>query len=126
MLLRSPQSYDHHCDVIERSGSLDTTTTYGINYRSPLNGLSFYHVCNMGLPPDIMHDLLEGYVPYEMKLMLTYFIKDARLFTLSHLNARIRSFNYGYMNSSRPTQLTMSRSGELEIKESCKSCSNML
>ena len=119
MTLRTPPSYDHNCDVIEASHSSDTTTTYGINFRSPLNQLSFYHVCDMGLPPDVMHDLLEGYVPYKMKLMLTYYIKDAKLFSLKHVNGRIKSFKYGYMDSCRLTPLVASGS-EIEMHESGK------
>ena len=41
-----------------------------------LNSLDFYHVCSSGLPPDIMYDILEGYLPYTVKL-LNIFIANA-------------------------------------------------
>ena len=37
------------------------STTYGINFDSPLNDLEYYHVTDYRLPPDPMHDILEGY-----------------------------------------------------------------
>lgn len=91
------------CDILEQTGNpAFHSTTYGINCRTPLNQLTFYNICDYGLPPDIMHDLLEGYVPYKTKLMLKYFIGEKQLFTLAELNSRIRHFHYGYMET-KPT-----------------------
>ena len=109
------------CDQLQvASNSSYHSTTYGINRSSPLNDLQFYHVCNLGLPPDVMHDLLEGYVPCKMKHMLKYLIEEKHLFNLEKLNSRITSFKYGYMEtkptviwpntyaSSNPTDLNQS------------------
>lgn len=41
-----------------------------------------------------MHDLLEGVVQYELKLVFQYLIKNS--ISLSSLSERIVSFNYGY------------------------------
>ena len=91
------------CDHLETlTDTSFHSTTYGINRRSSLNGLKFYHICNCGLPPDVMHDLLEGYVPCKVKLMLKHLITSEALFTLSELNTRIENFRYGYMDT-RPT-----------------------
>lgn len=49
-----------------------------------------------------MHDLLEGYVPYKVKLMFKYFICEKKLFTLDDLNSRISNFHYGCMET-KPT-----------------------
>ena len=46
------------------------SVTYGVNFTSPLNDLKYFHVANFQLPQDIMHVMLEGVIPYEMKLML--------------------------------------------------------
>ena len=92
------------CSIIERSKDNSEvayhSTTYGVNSRTPLNDLKFFNVCDYGLPPDIMHDLLEGYVPYKAKLMLRVFIEEKRLFTLTELNSRIKNFHYGYMETA--------------------------
>ena len=44
-------------------------TCYGINMESILK---YFHVAD-GLPPDIMHDVLEGALSYEIKLMISHF-----------------------------------------------------
>lgn len=41
----------------------------GVKFDSPLNELPGFHV-QEGLPPDIMHDIFEGIVPYGIKLRL--------------------------------------------------------
>ena len=45
------------------------------------------------LPQDVMHVLLEGLVPFNIKHLLRQLI-GAGLFTLEFLNAAIRQFNY--------------------------------
>ena len=39
--------------------------------------------------PDIMHDLLEGALQYEVKLMLKYMIMEYHLFTLGNRGLHI-------------------------------------
>ena len=65
---------------------------YGINRRSPLMDIKGFSVS--WLVHDPMHLLLEGIVPYEVKLMLKAFILIERYFTLDYLNARIENFPY--------------------------------
>ena len=102
-VLRSSMHHDHMCDHLEIADDASYhSTTYGINRRSPLNSLQYYHVCDFGLPPDVMHDLLEGYVPYKTKLMLKHFVQNDQLLSLSELNTRITNFRYGYMET-KPT-----------------------
>lgn len=48
-----------------------------------------------GLPPDVMHDVLEGSLQLEIKCLLAVLIRDLKLFSLSNLNHRIQSFPYG-------------------------------
>lgn len=47
-----------------------------------VHSCSYFHVCGGGLLPDIMHDLLEGALQYEAKLMLREMIKKDKLFSL--------------------------------------------
>lgn len=90
--LRTPTNYDHMCHVLSTSGDSSETTTYGINRQSELNRLQYYHVCDYGLPPDVMHDLLEGYLPYTLKLLLSHFIHDENIeVTLQRVNAAIEN-----------------------------------
>ncbi len=43
-----------------------------------------------GLPHDIMHDLFEGVVPYQLKLFLCHCV-NARYFTINEVNKRIEA-----------------------------------
>ena len=36
--------------------------------------MEYFHVCNGSLIPDIMHDVLEGALQYEVKLMLQFIL----------------------------------------------------
>ena len=56
------------------SGPLAETdsVTYGINFSSTLNSLAYFHVANNQLPQDVMNILLEGVLPYTMKLTLMW------------------------------------------------------
>ena len=59
---------DHkHCDDVEGDRSL--STEWGVNRRSVLMELQYFNVCEC-LLPDVMHDLLEGALQYEAKLLL--------------------------------------------------------
>ena len=57
--------------------------------------------------PDIMHDVLEGGLQFEAKLMLSQFINIDRYFTVEELNYRLLNFEYGYVDArNRPTPIT--------------------
>ena len=67
----------------------------------------YFHVCNGGLIPDVMHDLLEGALQYEMKLMLKKMIQVENYFTLDQFNSRLISTELGYMEvKDKPTPIT--------------------
>ena len=54
-----------------------------------------------------MHDLLEGVLQYEVKLMLCRMIRDDHYFTLTEFNSRLVSTELGYMEvSDVPTPIT--------------------
>ena len=54
-----------------------------------------------------MHDLLEGVVQYELKLVFQYLVKEKHL-SLESLSQRIQSFNYGFnVGRNRPSGLKM-------------------
>lgn len=79
---------DHAEDV--RHANLSET---GVKRDSILNNLSNFNVKHNKVA-DIMHDLLEGVGPSELKLVLTSLIEDKH--TLEKLNFRITSFDYGF------------------------------
>lgn len=55
-----------------------------------------------GIPPDVMHDVLEGALQVEMKCLLEALIHSKHLFTVATLNERISSFPYGSDVTDRP------------------------
>ncbi len=54
-----------------------------------------------------MHDILEGGLQYEAKLMLRQFVCEDKYFTMQQLNYRIENFDFGYVDAkNRPTPIT--------------------
>ena len=95
----------HHCTLVEKDASGKASKDYGINRNSVLNQLSYFHVCCGGLLPDIMHDVLEGALEYEVKLLLNTLLKD--YFTLDNFNGWLENLELGYMEcKSRPTPIS--------------------
>lgn len=64
------------CELIETDASGENSTLYGVNCRSVLMELAYFDVCSGALLPDIMHDLLEGVLQYEAKLLLNHMINE--------------------------------------------------
>ena len=78
---------------------------WGINCKSPLQSIADFPVC-AGLVQDPMHLLLEGVVPYVLKLVLNHFVNVEKYFKLDWLNQRIISFPYTYLESgSKPEKI---------------------
>ena len=74
-----------------------------------LNKSRFFHVIG-GMPPDAMHDILEGVLHYSVKETLKNLIFEKNLITIDELNRRISSFDYGYHNdSNKPATIQRSR-----------------
>lgn len=74
--------------------AVEDSVTYGINYRSTLNDIETFHVGNSQLPQDVMHVLLEGVIPLEIKHLLGEFINVKHYFSLGFLNDRVRCFTF--------------------------------
>lgn len=73
--LRSGAKHLDHCSILEQD-DLSTaeqqhySIVYGVNRRALLNTLDYFSVASGALIPDVMHDILEGALPLEVKLML--------------------------------------------------------
>ena len=74
------------------------STAYGVNFQSILNESRYFHVTN-GLVPDVMHNILEGCGPYEMKEILEVMI-SSNYITLDDVNKRIENFIYADVEGS--------------------------
>ena len=105
--LRNETIHRQHCVSIEQDASGKASKECGVNRDSILNQLSYFHVCDGSLLPDIMHDLLEGVMQYETKLLLQYMVNSKKYFTLVEFNSRLENLELGYMESrSCPTQIS--------------------
>ena len=59
----------------------------------------YFSMCDWGLPHDIMQDLFEGVVQYEIKFLLLHCF-EKKCFSLPEFNNKIMSFEYGYSEVS--------------------------
>ena len=106
-ILRNPDNYDYHCSLLAGVLAETDSVTYGVNYKSVLNELDDFDVCDGQLPQDVMHILLEGVIPYRIKVMLQSFICEKRLFTIECINQKLSSFKFSRSESrNKPTQLS--------------------
>lgn len=97
-------------DSVEHPDALRTHANYeddlrhqnlqetGVKSPCPLNGILNFHITE-NRAPDVMHDMLEGVCPLELKLVFAELIQKG-YFTLKILNSRITSFDYGLPDKS--------------------------
>lgn len=68
---------------------------YRINRDTILNAVEhFSPVTN--IPPDVMHNILEGVIPRTTQFYLRKICVEEGLITIADLNDKIQSFDYGY------------------------------
>ena len=91
--LRTPQNHEALCQSLTGSQSRENSVKYGINRTSILEEVPGYSLAT-GMPHDIMHDLFEGVVHYELKLFLFYCVFK-KYFSIDTLNTRIRGYDFG-------------------------------
>lgn len=65
----------------------------GLKNQSCLNELKYFNTIN-GLPPDIMHDLLEGVIRYNFCILIQH-LTDEKKYSPKQLNEDLNSFKYG-------------------------------
>lgn len=82
------------------SNTMDYNTT-GIKEKCVWHEIPSFHVTT-NYSVDIMHDILEGVAPYEIALILNYFIGVKKYFSLSSLNLSIKFFYYGPDEKNKP------------------------
>lgn len=77
-----------HIQLIKQDPTL--SDTYGVTGESCLSALNSFDV-TQGLPPDVMHDLYEGVIPFVMKHVIQHII-SSQLLTLGQLNQGLPNF----------------------------------
>jgi len=93
--------------LVAEDSSGTASKEYGVNCDSILNELTYFHVCDGSLLPDVMHDLLEGALQYEVKFLLHYMIENCSL-TVQEFNSRLENVDLGYMEvKNKPTVISV-------------------
>lgn len=89
-VLRTADRHASHLDGI----SVDPTlcSTYGVKNASPFNELTYFSVTE-SLPPDAMHDILEGLCPINVCFVLQCLIKSGKL-TAKRFNEKLDLFAF--------------------------------
>jgi len=106
--LRNRQQYCDHCETLQRQGST-TGHIFGIKLVCALSQLKYYHPAENDTC-DIMHDILEGVAPFEVKLLLNDMILKQKLLSLDDFNGMLTTFDYGtIMSSSKPSSISVAR-----------------
>lgn len=68
------------------------TETYGLKYKCPLNALKSFH-CISGLPPDFLHDLLEGVVSQDL-LGIVRILNVKGWFSIKSYNSILKALKF--------------------------------
>jgi hypothetical protein len=84
------------------TGNLSKT---GVKCDSIFNSVPNFHITE-NYCPDIMHDILEGVGPLNMKLLLNHLLKIGCI-TIDKINAKLLAFNYGHLQKDKPSPLTL-------------------
>ncbi|XP_044756597.1 uncharacterized protein LOC123315096 [Coccinella septempunctata] len=74
--------------------------SFGIKEECVFNCLPSYHVID-NCSVDLMHDMLEGILRYDMAQVL-YYLVDKGYFSLDNLNERIRFLNFSEVDIGNP------------------------
>ena len=100
-LLRTVEG--HQKKISEIGLGLDwLKSVYGIVKDCCLNTLQYFHSVN-GFPPDLAHDLLEGFAKSLLQMLMISFIRDKYL-TISKYNDIVNNFEYSEVDKKNKPQ----------------------
>jgi hypothetical protein len=101
-VVRTATLHSNHVACVTKDPTL--ANVCGVKSVSVLHNVPYFDV-TCGLPPDVMHDVLEGLIPLNIKVVLSNFIKT-RLITVRKFNYRLQSFQFNSCDKgSRPCPL---------------------
>jgi len=91
---------------IDNYNSDSLSLSYGVKEICIWHELSNFHVTN-NLSCDLMHDMLEGVLRYDMAQIISHLIKK-KYFSLEQLNERIKYFKFSEADTGNPIPLIIS------------------
>ena len=83
----------HEQDILARLENPTLKHTHGVKRQCPLTDKLEHFSFVSGYPPDLIHNLFEGIVTYELALCIDLFITN-KYITLTELNYALRRFPY--------------------------------
>ena len=89
--LRKLSEHLEECETLQGAEAAQNSVEYGINSKSILTTLQYFDVCSGALVPDVMHDVLEGVLQYEAKLLLKHCIFEEEYFRADTLERLVAS-----------------------------------
>lgn len=98
--LRNLSDHIDQCEALEGAEATRKSVEFGINCKSILTTLHYFDICSGVLVPDVMHDVLEGVLQYETKLLLNHCIFEEEYFTAETLEQLIASYELGFMETA--------------------------
>ncbi|KAJ8017637.1 hypothetical protein HOLleu_44812 [Holothuria leucospilota] len=103
----------HNLHVQQAQQNLNLPHVQGVKRESVLNDCAYFHILsNYSL--DVMHDLLEGVVQYEIKLVLSQFVlkREPPLISYSNLSNELHTYDYGSTEkSNKPSFIKLKSPG---------------
>lgn len=117
---RTKEKYNQTIQQINVTNILDFKETKGIKAYCSLNNLKYFHILD-NRNVDIMHDLLEGTIPFLLKHFFLYCIAEG-IFAEKNLGNYVKFFYYGKLNSSNipsPINLTKKNLGQNASQTKC-------
>ena len=113
-VLRTKNAYDNNLRAVLEDPNL--VVLYGIKDSSPLNTLTYFHIAD-ALPPDLCHDLFEGFAVDVISNVIIAFIKDG-FFDLDDFNDIILNFEYfGNDKNNKPQRVKKKPLNSLRVKQ---------
>lgn len=100
--LRNEQTHQYHVDSIVADARLKPV--YGVYAESPLSSLNYFSPVSC-LPPDVMHDILEGVMTLSVELVLKTLVLE-RVLDMKTVTRCMQTFEYGCSDTTdRPEPL---------------------
>lgn len=90
-VLRTTDVHKYHLECIKQNP--ENKATYGVQGVSPFDQLEYFDVTR-SLPPDVMHDFLEGIVPLVLRLVLSKANEEKHI-TIKEFNEELLKMHFG-------------------------------
>ncbi|CAF0827652.1 unnamed protein product [Brachionus calyciflorus] len=120
--MRTKESYLNDCNN-QKDTNHKKIHSNGVKNDSCLNELQFFNVTN-GLPPDLMHDFLEGVIPNNLLLLLNS-LNESKILSIHEFLEQFKQFNYGRIDSKNKVPIDMFNEKILKKDTISLSASNM-